>query len=232
MNGRVPSLQAVFTVWYLICYKEKDLENHLSRSCVLVCSRFSHCLTLCDPMYYSQPGSTVHTILQTRILECSHFLLWKIFPTQGLNLLLLRLLNCRQIFHRWTTREVSLFCNAFTSLCPCFSCQKFYIILFFFSWFFTINSLPHQADGCSNQLEQIAWTPKDKDTLVISKILRLTPLCTVGSLFLHIMCLNQCGFAHWSKLSLHINILLHGIYQNTFPYVGCLFLTRNISWGL
>ena len=27
------------------------------------------CLTLCDPMVYSPPGSTVHGILQARILE-------------------------------------------------------------------------------------------------------------------------------------------------------------------
>ena len=27
------------------------------------------CLTLCDPMDYSPPGSSVHGILQTRILE-------------------------------------------------------------------------------------------------------------------------------------------------------------------
>ena len=27
------------------------------------------CLTLCDPMHYSPPGSSVHGILQARILE-------------------------------------------------------------------------------------------------------------------------------------------------------------------
>ena len=34
--------------------------------CVLVTQS---CLTLCDPMDYSLPGSSVHEILQARILE-------------------------------------------------------------------------------------------------------------------------------------------------------------------
>ena len=31
------------------------------------------CLTLCDPMYCSSPGSSVHDILQARILQCLAF---------------------------------------------------------------------------------------------------------------------------------------------------------------
>ena len=42
------------------------------------------CPTLCDPMDCSPPGSSVHGILQARILEWAvlHFLLQAIFPTQ------------------------------------------------------------------------------------------------------------------------------------------------------
>ena len=46
------------------------------------------CPTLCDPMDYSPPGSSVHGILQARILEWvvgSHSLLQGIFPIQGSN---------------------------------------------------------------------------------------------------------------------------------------------------
>ena len=44
------------------------------------------CLTLCDPMVYSLPGSSVHGILQARILEWVAVpLLQGIFPTQGSN---------------------------------------------------------------------------------------------------------------------------------------------------
>ena len=37
--------------------------------CVCVCVRAQLCLTLCNPMGYSPPASSVHGILQTRILE-------------------------------------------------------------------------------------------------------------------------------------------------------------------
>ena len=52
------------------------------------------CLTLCNSMDCSPLGSTVHGILQVRILE------WvamsqEIFPTQGSNPCLLHLLHCR-----------------------------------------------------------------------------------------------------------------------------------------
>ena len=42
------------------------------------------CLTLCDSMDCSLPGSSVHGILQARTLGC-HALLQGIFPTQGWN---------------------------------------------------------------------------------------------------------------------------------------------------
>ena len=51
------------------------------------------CLTLCDPMDCSHPGSSVHGILQGRILVGCHFLLQGIFPTQRSNP---GLLHCRQ----------------------------------------------------------------------------------------------------------------------------------------
>ena len=50
------------------------------------------CPTLCDPMDYSLPGSSVHGIFQA---VDNHSLLQGIFPTQGSNL---SLLHCRQIF--------------------------------------------------------------------------------------------------------------------------------------
>ena len=57
------------------------------------------CPTLCDPMDCS-PGSSVHGILQAKILEWVA-LLQGIFPTQGLNP---HLLHCRQILHRLSNR--------------------------------------------------------------------------------------------------------------------------------
>ena len=60
--------------------------------CVLSC--FSPFLTLCDPLGCSSPGSSVHGILQARILEWVVMpSSWGIFPTQRLNLCLLCLLH-------------------------------------------------------------------------------------------------------------------------------------------
>ena len=53
------------------------------------------CPTLCDPMDFSLPGSSVYGILQARILEwAAYSLLQGILLTQGLNP---GLLHCRQI---------------------------------------------------------------------------------------------------------------------------------------
>ena len=68
------------------------------------------CLTFCNPMDQSPPGSSVHGILQARILEWGP-LLQGIVPTQELNLWLLHLLHCRQILYCWATREVLCHCN-------------------------------------------------------------------------------------------------------------------------
>ena len=55
------------------------------------------CLTLCDPMNCSLPGSSDHGIFQAKITRVgSHFLLQGIFPTQGSNLCLL---HCGQILY-------------------------------------------------------------------------------------------------------------------------------------
>ena len=64
--------------------------------CMLLCLVIQSCPTLCDPMDCSLPGSSVHGILQAKILE------WVAIPSsrgsshQGLNP---GLLHCRQIFY-------------------------------------------------------------------------------------------------------------------------------------
>ena len=57
------------------------------------------CPTLCDPMDCSPPGSSVHGILQARILNWVAMSSSRvIFTTQGSNLHLLRILPCRWVF--------------------------------------------------------------------------------------------------------------------------------------
>ena len=66
-------------------------------SCAVLCLVDQSCPTLWDPMGCSPPGSSVHGILQARILEwVASALLQGIFPTQGLNP---GLLYCRQILY-------------------------------------------------------------------------------------------------------------------------------------
>ena len=59
----------MFDMFWFSCisfaYTETYVANFLKRVCVCVQSY----LTLCDPMDYSLPGSSVHGILQVRILE-------------------------------------------------------------------------------------------------------------------------------------------------------------------
>ena len=54
----------------------------------------THCVQLCNPMDCSLPGSSVHGILQARILGC-HALLQRIFLTQESNL---GLPHCRLVY--------------------------------------------------------------------------------------------------------------------------------------
>ena len=51
----------------------------------------------------SLPASSVHGILQARILERFHFHPWGTFPTQGLNPH--HLLHCKWILYWWATRK-------------------------------------------------------------------------------------------------------------------------------
>ena len=68
------------------------LESLQWHSCVCMCALSR--LTLCDPMDYSPPRSSVRAIFQARNTEVGcHFLLQGIFLSQGLNPCLLCLLN-------------------------------------------------------------------------------------------------------------------------------------------
>ena len=78
-----------------------DSDLNILRSRAVCCAQLlQSCLTLCDQMDCSLPGSSVHGIPQARILE------WvaisfsrRIFPTQGSNLCIL--------FGRWILKTLS-----------------------------------------------------------------------------------------------------------------------------
>ena len=73
--------------------------------CFCCCLVAQSCLTLCDPMDHSPPGSSVHGIVQARILEWVATSSSRGFSqTQGLNLCPLCFLHCRQILYLLSTR--------------------------------------------------------------------------------------------------------------------------------
>ena len=53
-------------------------------TCILCAKLLQSCLILCDPMDYSSLGSSVHGILQTRILEWAAISFSRGFPDPGI----------------------------------------------------------------------------------------------------------------------------------------------------
>ena len=92
------TLQGAHPCWSLGSSDQRSktawLSVWLPRTYVLVTQS---CLTLCEPMDYSPPGSSVHGIFQARILEWVAISFSRgIFPTQRLNP---GLPHCRQILY-------------------------------------------------------------------------------------------------------------------------------------
>ena len=86
-------------------WKARKIKEQ-SETSVCVCMYVLDCVGVCKSMDYSRPGSSVHGILQARILKrVAIFYSRGIFPTQGLNLHLLHLLHWRVEFsplcHTW-----------------------------------------------------------------------------------------------------------------------------------
>ena len=85
---------------------------------IVLCYIAQSCLTLCNPMDSSPPGSSVHGILRARTLEWfSHALLQEIFPTQGSNP---GLPHCRQILYHLSHQgspRYSFFLYNFNNFC-------------------------------------------------------------------------------------------------------------------
>ena len=62
-----------------------DHSGALLYGCRMLSSVVKSCLTLCDPVGCSPPGSSVHGILRKNTGAGCHFLLQRIFLTQGSN---------------------------------------------------------------------------------------------------------------------------------------------------
>ena len=67
---QLPSLLWFLSLKYFYLHGNKFFKVKLVFCvCVCVCEVAQLCLTLCDPMVYSLPGSSVHGILQARVLD-------------------------------------------------------------------------------------------------------------------------------------------------------------------
>ena len=78
-KGRYYIYYSIFKSVLVLCF-HKQLEcvlENVSKNKHFFSSVTQSCLTLCDPMDSSLPGSSVHGILQARILE------WVAFPSLG-----------------------------------------------------------------------------------------------------------------------------------------------------
>ena len=103
MRDMSPILRECSSMSVLFLFQEYfifSLKQFYYGHCASMLNPFSQ-PTLGDPIDCSQPSSTVHGILQARVLEWGcHFLLQGIFLTQGS---IWHLLHCMQILYHWAS---------------------------------------------------------------------------------------------------------------------------------
>ena len=98
------SVASTFQLLQYHCHKARQKS---ALCCAVLCLVTQSCLTLCNPMDYSPPGSSVHEDSPGKSTGVGcHALLQGIFPMQGWNL---HLLHCRRILYSWATREAIVF---------------------------------------------------------------------------------------------------------------------------
>ena len=138
-----------------------DLERVQVREEVKVpcvsCSVAQSCLTLCDPMDCSPPGSSVHGIFPARILVATSYSRG-IFPAQESNLHLLCLLNQQAVlYHHATWKAPELMPNTGVLLAllePPFLCclknlkEHFFCLFTFLSVYLLKLVLAVSGFGC------------------------------------------------------------------------------------
>ena len=112
--GRFSLLQGIFptqglNAGLLHCRWTLYQLSHKHPNQLLCCESRSVVSTLCDPMDYSLPGSSVHGVLQARILE------WVAIPfSRGPRNRTGDSCTAGGFFTNWATREVSLPINSFS----------------------------------------------------------------------------------------------------------------------
>ena len=101
---------SMFYIVHGVAKSQTQLSNFKKKKNYVLWLVTQSCLTLCDPLDCSPPGSSVHGDSPGKNTgECCHALLQGIVPTQGLNLVLL---HCRQILCHLDHWESPLFISA------------------------------------------------------------------------------------------------------------------------
>ena len=119
--------------------------------CVCVCVLVTQlCPTLCNPMDWGLPGSSVHGILQARILEGSQSLLQEIFPAQGSNW---GLLHCKRILYQLSYQRSPRDTGQGTNLWSSLLTYQFQHLGFDFNGIFC--SFRKYIDKIANGIQQI-----------------------------------------------------------------------------
>ena len=139
-------------------WKWQDLRISMEGVCVcVVCVCAQSCLTLCNPMDCSPPGSSVHGISQARLLE------WVAMLTQRSNLpLLLDRRTPYHLHHLWSVALWVTFLHSSPStpgvatffMWTCFAscCTKALERNF---WGFTTSPIRKVRNNCQNMLQTV-----------------------------------------------------------------------------
>ena len=106
--------------------------------CVCTCTRacvlsLQSCLTLCDPMNCSPPGSSVHGILQARILEWVAFPSPGDLPHTGIEPVSPALQAYSLLLSYWGSTYLSIYLYLYVHVCVCvYVCVYVYIYIYLF----------------------------------------------------------------------------------------------------
>ena len=120
--------------------------------CACVRSFTKSCPTLCDPVDCSPPGSSVHGIFQTRILEWVAISFFRGF-SQSRDQTCVSWVSCvgRQILYHWATQKPNLECTQCSISCLCWNS-----VLSLYPYLVSWPLIPY-SDGLHCAPDPLSW---------------------------------------------------------------------------
>ena len=111
-----------------ICYVCMFSMSHTHMVCIYICSVLQLCPTLCNPMDWSPPGSSLHEIFWARILEWVAISSSSGSSQPGIEPIFPCLLHCRQNLYLWDTKKASV------CVCVCVCVCVFFFLINILLW--------------------------------------------------------------------------------------------------